>query len=107
MAQPIPPFMEKGSKGPHTLIPQLVACGAGYGKDIVFDGNYGDVTAGAMSQLQARNGIDTDGSCGPETRRTMKHRYNVDFEKACRLIPGTTIFIQPDGSEIPWSPDND
>ena len=55
-------------------------------------------------QKQSPHAIRTTGELDAPTRAHMKQWFNFDFEEAARSTGGTTIFVQPDGSEIEWSP---
>jgi hypothetical protein len=41
---------------------------------------------------------------GPETRRVLREILNFDFEDVARTAGGSTVFIQPDGTEVVWRP---
>ena len=71
---------------------------------MVFDQEYGNVTAAAAAKFQETNGLEVDGRFGPAIRALAKEEYNFDFEAACETIPGVTVFIQPDGSVENWWP---
>lgn len=101
---PIPRYMEKGSKGPHVALLQAFLAGKFGVDNLVIDGDYGDVTAGLVKKFQHGNRLEKDGNCGPKTRETMKTR-GFNFEIAATAIPGTTGFVQPDGTKIEWSPE--
>jgi hypothetical protein len=98
-----------GSEGPHVTILQAFLCGAKLrGNTLIFDGDYGPVTAEKLKLWQGLRGIEDEenGQYGPVTRLAMLD-CGFDFEVACRTIPGTTIFVQPDGTQVAWSPDGD
>ena len=44
--------------------------------------------------------IDTDGKCGPGTRRTAYEILNVDIDDTIRHGGGLTWCLQPDGSKV-------
>ena len=96
--------MNKGSRGPHVTLIHALLCGSRYGKGIVFDQDYGEVTAAGVSDFQQSLGVEPDGHFGPQTRAFAKLLCDFDFNSACRAIPGTTEFVQPDGQAISWSP---
>lgn len=102
---PVPQYMQKGSKGPHVSLLHAFLCGNGSSDEqIIFDNEYGNVTAAAVAEFQTMNGLEIDGNFGPATRAAAKKNYNFDFEAACECVPGMTEFVQPDGSVIRWWP---
>ena len=108
MAQPIPPCMCRDSRGPHVSLLQAFLCGAGFGSKLVFDQDYGPKTSWAVKAWQlANNTVIQDGNCDRGTLLKMQEWGDFDFEAACRTIRGVTIFVQPDGQRIPWSPEED
>ena len=103
-----PKYMNQGSNGPHVTLLQAFLIGAGMeGLDVVFDGNYGPVTAAKVTRFQKLHGLEADGHFGPDTRQKVRSlsRFDFDFEAACRAVPGVTKFVQPDGSIVEWGPD--
>jgi hypothetical protein len=98
--QQVPPSMNKGSKGPAVNLLLAFLCGTGYGKDIIFDGVYGDIAEQRLKNFQKRNNLKIDGKFGAETRSCMKEDYDFDFEQACQSIPGKTTFVGGDGETI-------
>lgn len=106
--KPVPEYMNKGSDGPHVTVVHILLCVAGYretsdGRKIAFDQNHGDVTAACLSDLQKDLNLDADGNFGPDTRDAVNQAFCLDFETVCMAVPGTTIFVQPDGTEIEWT----
>lgn len=101
---PIPKYMQKGSEGPHVVPFQSYLAGKFPHSGIVADGVYGDITAAVTIRLQHGGRIEKDGDCGPDTRQLMRGR-GFDLEVAMMAIPGTTKFVQPDGTKIEWSPE--
>ena len=101
---PVPTYMQKGSKGPCVSLLQAFLCGFGHGGKIVFDQEYGDMTAKAVAGFQFEHGLDNNGHFDPVTRARANDVYGFDFEAACETVPGVTEFIQPDGSVISWWP---
>lgn len=104
MKNEVPPFMNKGSRGPHVTVLHILLFGMGKGEGIVMDGDYGSVTAEKVAKFQQDMGLDHDGNFGPITREELKCFFDFDFEAACQTIPGTTSFVQPDGTVIEWGP---
>lgn len=100
---PVPEYMELGSRGPHVSILHAFLFGALYGQSLVLDQDYGGETTKAVNCLQVDQGVGADGNFGPETRKMVKSDFSFDFAAACESVPGTTIFVQPDGSEIEWT----
>ncbi|MBI1974696.1 MAG: hypothetical protein HYS51_02550 [Candidatus Zambryskibacteria bacterium] len=102
--------MEKGSRGPAVNL--ILAILAVYAREVVdtslhgidCDGIYGDTGVHWMRNLQNLAELEVDGGCGPQTREYLKERYHFDFEAAARAMGGTNVFVQPDGTEIIWSP---
>ena len=98
-----PQHMQKGSKGPHITLLQAVLCGLGYGDNLMFSQYYDVITTEAVASFQKSCRLSTDGRLGPETRRALVDACDFNFEAACRVVPGTTVFVQPDGSEVAWT----
>ena len=99
----IPAYMNKGSKGPLVTLLQAFLCGVIVGSsDLVYDQEYGGVTAGLVNHFQVIFDIEADGNFGPATRAHAKSAYGFDFEAAANSIPGETSFVQPDGKIIVW-----
>jgi hypothetical protein len=112
--QSLPPNMCKGSKGPHVSILHAFFCGMvpfhsakALGKELQFDAEYGNVTEQLVADLRVDLGPRTlpkvDGNFDKKLRATLKTIVNFDFETLCETIPGTTYFVQPDGSTIIWT----
>jgi murein L,D-transpeptidase YcbB/YkuD len=107
-ANPLPPHMRKGSRGP-AVVPLLAflagdvinvhSIAPGFRNDDV----YGECAVKLMMDYQASHGLKVDGDCNLETRKFFKMAKCFDFELAARLVGGTTLFVQPDGTEISWS----
>ncbi|MFA5173448.1 MAG: peptidoglycan-binding domain-containing protein [Candidatus Paceibacterota bacterium] len=95
----IPEFMNMGSFGVCVGLLQIFLCGLQLGKELIFDGHYGEKTAEAVSKWQEKEGIEADGNFGPESRKRAKESYGFDFEAVCLNTPGVTFFLQPDGEE--------
>lgn len=107
-----PQYMQKGSRGPAVnLILIALAVWAefkGGGKHelaIVCDGEYGETAAAVMMAFQKSRGLEPDGHFGPSTRSVFLADFGFHFESVARSTGGTTIFVQPDGTEIAWSPE--
>lgn len=106
-----PQYMEKGSRGPavNLVLEFLQGWGRGQGrlfKSIKGDCHYGNMGAACAMEFQrAHGGLEPDGGWGPKTRAVAKEEYGFDFEEAARHSGGTTIFVQPDGTEVAWSPE--
>ena len=102
-----PEYMQKGSSGPCVTVLQVFLVGAGFYADgsssnIVFDKEFGEVTAKVLARWQRVMLIKDDGQCGPETRYHML-MSGFNFEAACRAIGGeVSFFVQPDGSKVDW-----
>ena len=71
------------------------------------DQEYGNVTGCHVADLQRDMGLEPDGHLGPQTRRSIKAAFGFDFDAACQTVPGMTKFVQPDGSIIEWSPNDE
>ena len=100
-----PKYMQQGSRGPLVTLLQVFLCGVRGSldveiKDLIFDGEYGDVTANLVNAFQVEHGLEADGHFGPATRAVVKEEYGFDFEAAAKTIPGMTSFHQPGGSKI-------
>ncbi len=73
-------FMNRGSKGPAVAELQLFLLGTRFNRDVVVDGDYGEQTMLAVMELQRKYEIEPDGNFGPQTRREVLRRYNIDFD---------------------------
>ena len=92
-------YMQKGSFGPHVTLLHTFLCGAGFGRDITFDQDYGQVTIDRVKELQEHLQMtDIDGCFGPKTRATVKEKFGFDYDLACLTVPGTTRFVQDEGT---------
>lgn len=98
----IPKGMEKGSQGVSVLILQIYLFGCCLGKKLILDGVFGDETEASVMEFQGDYKLDGDGKVGQATRQRIKELDNFDFELACTLIPGKTIFVV-EGEEIEWT----
>ena len=104
VSKEFPRYMQKGSSGPHVAVLQIFLFGAGWGKKgLVPNWTYDEVTAEAVRTLQRVCGLDPDGNFGPMTRATVQKSYGFNFEQACRVIPGGTTFVQPEGPPLIWN----
>ncbi len=112
----VPSYMEKGSQGPAvdivlkflTFLTMIRGeCGQGLPK-IEIDGDYGGTAVAHMKRLQQDLGLEPDGGFGPETRDRLREVADLDFTTAClsMLKNGPTVFVQPDGTQITWSPND-
>ncbi|HEY4520478.1 MAG TPA: hypothetical protein VJJ72_01600 [Candidatus Paceibacterota bacterium] len=99
----IPPYLEKGSRGPAINILLVWLKGFFRAPDIVCDSVYGDVGAGYVKRLQGQHGLDPDGGVGPKTRRMLKEDYGFDFESVASNTGGASMFVQPDGKVLVWA----
>lgn len=97
--------MLKGSRGPHIALLQAVLCGLGYGGEdlVVVSQYYSAATTLGVACFQKSCGLPRDGHLDTETRCALDELCGFNFEAACRVVPGTTVFVQPDGSEISWT----
>lgn len=104
----IPPYMQKGSTGPVVTVLQVFLCGVLKGsqtpRQIVYDQNYGAITAQLVREFQTVNQLEVTGNWNPETSGCAKREYSFDFEAAAVGIYGTPIstFVQPKGNFITW-----
>lgn len=99
-----PEYMCKGSSGPHVTLLQMFLVG-NYDltdPEFIFDEEYGDRTVGLVMELQESMDVVESGQFGPETHQALLDDYNVNFEAVCKLVPGETNFVQPDGTVIVW-----
>ena len=108
-ANPLPQYMEKGSHGPFCVAVNafLVGVAAVWSSvsdpEFVADVVYGEKAVVLMKDYQSDSGLKVDGGCGPETRAEMKSD-GFDSDVVANCLHGVTVFVQPDGSEISWSP---
>ena len=104
---PMPEHMQKGSHGPHVALFQAFLKGfmCQSARDLLVDGEYGDVTAIVVSKCQRFFVIEVHGDCGPQMLAAMKEQAGFDFLAAAMAIPGITFFVQRDGSTTRWSPE--
>jgi hypothetical protein len=103
-----PQYMELGSRGPAVNL--VLALLLGWAKvwgifdhGVVCDGVYRARSATLMKKFQELNDLESDGGCGPETRKWLKEAFGFDLELAARTSGGDTSFVQPDGEEQIWS----
>ena len=105
-----PKYMEKGSRGPAVNIILLIL--VVYAREvedmslhrIECDSVLGDNGVFWVKSFQKAHNLEADGGVGPDTRTFLKERYHLDFEAVARASGGITVFVQPDGREIHWSP---
>ena len=101
-----PHEMKKGSKGPHVTLLQSFLCGAlpdnPMTGQLVYDQEFGDVTDELVRGFQIRKQLEVNGNWNQPTRGAARRIHIYDFEAACKGIPGTTAFVQGDGSTIYW-----
>jgi len=99
--------MEKGSHGPAVNLILVFLLGWAYSSEggVICDCQYGEIGTALMAKYQADHGLSPDGGCGPETRRQMLNIYGFNFQAAAESTGGTTIFVQPDGSQLEWTPE--
>lgn len=103
--QEFPKYMNKGSRGPHVKVLKRFLEISGFGANIdTTSEEYDQATADRVCELQERFDIGSDGNFGPITRGTILNGFEFNFEAECSMISGRTMFLQPDGSEIWWSP---
>ncbi len=89
-------YMNRGSKGPAVAALQLFLLGTRINRDIVVDGEYGEQTMLAVMELQRTCDIEADGNFGPETRRAVHRRYDLDFDSLEQdLFEGDTDAVTP------------
>jgi hypothetical protein len=109
--KPLPKFMQPDpeSQGPLCLALNgflagfLLYCDeVGWVPGFVPDHIYGAMAGEVMMLYQRHHGLTVDGGCGPETRAVLASD-GLDLEEIANAVPGTTIFVQPDGSKIAWS----
>ena len=107
----LPKYMEPGTDGSASVVVLtfLASWAAVEGIKVPegfrVDQVYGDRGAILMGEFQKRNGLDSDGGCGPRTRAVMDEVPGFNFEVAVRAVGGVTKFVQPDGSVVTWSPE--
>jgi len=108
VANLLPKYMEKGSRGPFCVAVNAFLTGhaSAWGmpdSEFAVDQLYGGRAVELMKSYQSDSNLEDDGGCGPKTRTAMKEDgFDVDVVANC--LPGVTVFVQPDGSEISWSP---
>lgn len=107
----IPTYLEKGSKGP-AVVPLLVfllTWASLFGEEVPegfqTDDELGERGMLLIAKYQEFEGLTVEGGCGPEMRASLLSRYNFDFELVANSVGGETIFVQPDGQQISWSPE--
>ena len=76
-----PPYLNQGSGGRAVTLWQVFLAGAGHGEGIVFDDDYGSITAVRTGYLQKSFGLHPDGHCGPDTRAAVFGRYGLDLNR--------------------------
>lgn len=76
-----PPYMERGSAGGAVDMLHMLLDGFGFGKGIVPDLEYGEVTEQRVRELQGWLGVEQDGKFGPGTRTALYVRTTLDVEK--------------------------
>ena len=101
----IPEYMDRGSRGPAVVVLQAFLSGVTGGEGFVW-GEYDACLASRVGDVQAMNGIEPDGNCGPQTRAMFKLAYGFDIEAAWPLIHGPSGFMQPNGIVSIWEPDS-
>lgn len=107
-----PEYMCKGSKGPAVNI--ILSFLSGWastptrrpdgGHGIVPDCLLGTVGCYWLERLRNAHGVPDERDLGPKTITYLKS-CGFDFEVAVRSTGGMTVFVQPDGTEILWSPE--
>ncbi len=109
--KPLPEYMQPGSYGPIcTALNAFLAAFQTYGspqeyvRDFVADNIYGENAASVMRHYQESNDLEVDGGCGPETRTELRDD-DFDINVIALGVGGTTVFVQPDGQKIAWSPE--
>ncbi len=98
----MPNYMQKGSKGRAVTLLQVFLCGQALGDEIIFDEEYGEMTATHVRTFQTRHELEADGNFGPATRALAKDRYNFDFVQAYGKSKSFAFstFVQPEGNEL-------
>lgn len=104
----VPKYMCEGSEGPHVAVLKAFLLGNKTNDHRVTASPVFDrATKDALETWQRENGIFPSGCLNPETYCKMLQEFGVVMESMFRLIPGTTIFVQPNGEKIPWARDNE
>jgi peptidoglycan hydrolase-like protein with peptidoglycan-binding domain len=107
-ANPVPNFMECGTSGPvvNAWLLALKVWSRGRNMQftgLVFDGIFGSRGVALTKIFQQCEGLFADGGVGPVTRAKFQEVTGVSFEELANAFPGTTIFVQPDSSEVSWT----
>ncbi len=90
-----PEFLDKGSDGPAVAMLQSWLQLLGF-VEVQVDGNYGDVTAAAVTGLQHNMGVEVDGNFGPATRVAFKKWHRVDVNAIpANIMAGKTNGVGP------------
>ncbi len=103
-----PMYLEKGSLG--SIVDKLLAFLDRWAKKedkgetgIVLDGEFGDTGVRWLKEYQKVRGLEPDGGCGPETRKTMLTKDGFDFVKAAALCEDISEYVQSDGTTLYWA----
>lgn len=99
MSAPLfPAYLNKGSSGPPVAVLQLILKAAGFDPEdqIIVDGEYGDMTAKAVEQLQKEYGLEVNGHFGPETSEAVRDRLWIDVNSIpADVFEGETQTVSP------------
>ncbi len=85
------PYLPIGSKGPAVIVLQLMLKALDLNSGLIADGDYGEMTAGAIRQIQEDAGIEEDGNFGPDTRKAFLDEYGVDVNAIPDLSGETSV----------------
>lgn len=78
-----PEYLNQGSSGRAVVLLQLMLLFAGYNRNIMADGQYGNETAQGVKNLQMTLGFtgeDVDGHFGPRTRIALCTQQGIDID---------------------------
>ena len=100
-----PPYLNQGSGGRAVTLWQVFLAGAGHGEGIVFDDDYGSITAVRTGYLQKSFGLHPDGHCGPDTRAAVFGRYGLDLNRLpVRPFCANTLWCRSVGEALEFHP---
>lgn len=107
----LPLHMCDGSRGPF-VNGFLLVLKTLYGADLFsgrnpsgidFDATFSDVGIKTLQDVQHTYGWYSSEDFGPRERELFKDEFDISVEDIAGLFPGTTIFVQPDGTELTWT----